>query len=116
LVADAEDHHAATRVGERADALRDLIRVREFNFEFEISIFTAADEPEEFDPGSLQGGRGEILQKRAFRKGLGAAVFSACHLCLDGDASTVGLARPDAARLKQKPSRRTSGINVFFKP
>ena len=44
LIVNAEDDHAAAGVCERDDLLRDLFGVREFYFEFEKRVFTAADQ------------------------------------------------------------------------
>src|SRR6185437_7312042 len=94
LIVNAEDNHAAAGVGERADFLRDLFGVREFYFEFEVSVFTAADQSQEFGARCLGCGSGEdVFLKRTLRGGfvsLVAAKSSTSHLCIDGALNPPG--------------------------
>src|SRR4029078_9915486 len=95
LCVQANHNPAATRVRQGYDLLRDLFRVGQFYFEFEKSVFTAANQPQQFGSGCLRCWRGEdVFLKGTLRGGfvtLIAAKSSASHLCIDG-AQT----RPDA--------------------
>jgi hypothetical protein len=46
LIVDTENDYAATRVRQGHYFLGDLFGVGKFDFEFEKSVFTAADEPQ----------------------------------------------------------------------
>ena len=67
VVVDAEDDDAAARVGERDDALRDALGVREFDLEFEEGVLAAADERHQLRARGLRGGRGQVVLKRTNR-------------------------------------------------
>jgi hypothetical protein len=40
----AENHRAAVGIGERDDSFGDFFRIGKFDFEFEVSVFTAANQ------------------------------------------------------------------------
>jgi hypothetical protein len=87
VVVDAEDDDAAAGVGERDDALRDALGVRELDLEFEEGVFAAADERHQLRPRGLRRRRGQVVLERAQRGGLMTLLvseFSASHLCKGG--------------------------------
>src|SRR5262249_39219326 len=88
LIVDAKDNRATAGVRQRDDALGDAFRIRELNFEFEVSIFAAAHEAHQLGTVSQRrGGLIKVFLERTVSDrfvALGAAEAFASHLCNGG--------------------------------
>ena len=94
LIVNTKNDHTTASVCECDNLLRNLFSVRKFDLELKKSVFSAADQTQQFSARGLRSRGGEdVFLKGTFGDGLMplvAAKSSASHLCNDGALNPPG--------------------------
>src|ERR1051325_3752532 len=97
LIVDTKNHHAAARICQGNNFLRNFFGVGKFDLQLQKRVFAAAYQAQQFGAGSLRSRCGkEVFLKGTLGSGfvsLVTAKSSASHLCIDGALSPARTSR-----------------------